>query len=438
MGGHMRLCLHQWLALLVACFFSVGTAYSAAVPAYNGKMNQAVGGIIQNKQSTWGFAANDPRVSATLSAVSTGLTTVAVGAATGAIGTIGWPALLVGAGVSAVVGGAISLGVDAISKWWFKPDGTIEQPSGVIQSPSGSSLSLYCFGTVCAPTQKQACEGTPTPNTVIGGHTFERDARHSTSGGCELFQRDITAGGDWQSAGLLYTGELTLSPNKCEGINLSPSGGVCPASNWPDEGPATYPTPAAAVAALPDAQTATPLSDEMLAAAANTAWKTMADQGGVPWSASDPITPADVAAWRAENASSVPTIGDMIAPVTTSTGSTVPIAPPGVQSSTGPAVTPGEGEQVDLGPDPNTGAPTLETTPTALQILQPILDLMPDLKNYQVAAQAGTCPTGSFSFFSRTFVFDGHCDMLETNRAIIEAAMLLVFTVLSVFLVLRA
>lgn len=158
----------------------------------------------------------------------------------------------------------------------------------------------------------------------------------------------------------------------------------------------------------------------------------------LPWSASDPITPADVAEWKAANPNAIPSVGDAIAPVAAPGSSAVPIAQPGTSPSTGPATTPGQGTQVDLGPNPNTPPPGLEATPTAQMIMDPILNLMPDLRNFAVPAHSSECPKGSFDALGKTYTIDSQCQLIEQNRSIIEAAMLLVWAIAAIFIVLRA
>jgi hypothetical protein len=107
-------------------------------------------------------------------------------------------------------------------------------------------------------------------------------------------------------------------------------------------------------------------------------------------------------------------------------------------SGTSPTPTPGEGEKIDLGDDPNTPAPTMEDTPTAEAILSPILNLMPDLKSFEVPAHAGECPKPSFSVFDHEYRWEAHCTLMDQNRALIEAAMMLVWALAALFIVLRA
>ena len=423
----MRWHYHQRVIGVIMVVWSLlftSLAQAQALPVYNGRVNVAVGGIVSAKVSKWGFAANDPRVTATASAIGTGLTTLGVGIATGAVATVGWPALLVAAGISALVGGGVSLAVDGLYKWLFNTDGTVSTQGGTVTAPDPNGLykpsnaqqAATCISTTA--TNWCACQdaGCPTANISV----------------C------LPTGGS-NPTNLCRPG---WDPVKATSLQdaMTRSGYTIPTTTT--NGDVTNVSASTAATKIPPAELAKPMSNEMLAAAANAAWKAAAtNAGGLPWSASDPITPADVAEWRAQNPSSVPTVGDMTAPITT--GSTVSVGPgatPGgsTNPNTGPATTPGSGTQVDLGPNPNTPSPGLEATPTAQQILSPVLNLMPDLKAFSVPVHNASCPKSSFVAFGKTYTFESHCGLVESNRSIIEAAMLLVWSIWAAFIVLRA
>jgi hypothetical protein len=442
------------IVVALSFLFTSSHAVASAIPAYNGKMNNAVGSIIQNKIAKWGFAANDPRIPATMTGVGVALTTVAVGAATGAVATVGWPALLVAAGISAVVSGLIQLGQDAVTKWLFNSDGTVtvKAPGTVTNTGWNGSVQYgqsawttgyndwgqtgWAVGMALIP-QFAGCNeaGATCEVRMLSDSQIMIDRTTCNSNGCTKVPY-AGAIGIYQAT---YTGPL------CMGVV---SAGTCLPNHETEvtEGPAVTVSAADVAAQIPESELSKQLSNETLAAAANAAWKAQSmSAGGLPWSASDPVTPADVATWRAENPSAVPTIGDVLAPVAPGSASSVSIGsgafPSGSGSpapAPGPAPTPGTGSQVDLGPNPNTPAPGLETIPTTGEILNPLLTLMPDLKNFAVPGHASTCPTPSFDALGNTYTISSHCNLIESNRAIIEAAMTLVFTIAATLIVLRA
>jgi hypothetical protein len=427
LGDRMRWHHYQRFVRVVVVAWSMlfaSLAQAQALPAYNGRMNMAVGGIVSAKVSKWGFAANDPRVTATGSAIGSGLTYLGVGLATGAVATVGWPALLIGAGISAVVGGGVSLAIDGLYKWLFNSDGTVTTQGGTVTvaDPNGRYVPVDA-------QQAASCIETTATNWCAC-----QDA------GCPIANISVClpVGGS-NPTNLCRPGWDAVRATSVEDAMIRSSYSIPTTTT---NGDVTNAPASTAASKIPAAELAKPLSNEMLAAAANAAWKAAAaNAGGLPWSASDPITPADVAQWRAENPSTVPSVGDMTAPITNGSAVSVgPAASPGGATlpSTGPAPTPGSGTQVDLGPNPNTPAPGLETTPNAQQILSPLLTLMPDLRAFAVPAHVGSCPKPSFVALDRTFTFESHCGLVESNRSIIEAAMLLVWSIAAVFIVLRA
>ncbi len=460
----MRLCRYCWVACLAFLILFRGEAFAAAVPAYTGKMNTAVGGVISQKVSKWGFAANDPRFGATMTGVGAGVTTLVVGGLGVAVGAATWPAVLVGAGITSLVSGAVSWGQDSLYKWMFNSDGTVSSQggSGGVQyntpvppasmtagGPYWSSGSytagdyftaasanlLKCPGAYCSDANNvYSLEGCTQNGTSV---TCQMRLTHPNLASCGSACDSV-----WSVGGGYYS--ASGAPSSCvagSAYNGS-SCAVAPLPTTDTSAPTVTNVPVGdAVANIPDSELAKPLSNEMLAAAANAAWKAMAANApnALPWSATDPITPADVADWKAANPNSVPNVGDAIGPVASPGSSAVPISQPGTYSpSTGPATTPGQGTQVDLGPNPNTPPPGLEATPTAQQIMDPLLNLMPDLRNFSVPSHSAECPKGSFDALGKTYTIDSHCQLIENNRAIIEAAMLLVWAIASIFIVLRA
>lgn len=440
------------LVLSVALSVVSVQASAAAVPAYNGRANQAVGGLIAQKLSRWGFASNDPRISATMGAVGGAATDVALALVAGGAAAVGWPALLVGAGISALVGGAIGLGLDAAIKWAFNTDGSVTASGGA--APTAGQEAYYwasyvghlVTGTNGESTGKSAImiSECGSPTCTISGLTWVDDGllnRMLGSGYSGLGQTyNYTYYGHWTNGtgGTWARSVLVVgSPFPYSAISSAQS---TPAPAPAGSTPTTKPL-ADQIAALPQAELAKPASDELIAAAANTVWKKMAannQTNGVPWSASDPITPADASQWRAANPSQIPTVGDMIAPSVNPATNTVPMTSPTPLYNTGPSPTAGSGQVVNLGENPNTPAPALEATPTAQQILSPVLNLMPDLKSFAVPAHSAGCPTGSFVAFQKTYTFDSHCSLIESNRSIIEAAVLLCWALGAIFIVLRA
>lgn len=458
MRGHC----HQRIVVLICAlsllFFTSLQSFAATMPAYNGRMNVAVGGVIQAKAGRWGFAANDPRVTATVGGVGASVTTLALGIAAGGIATVGWPALLLGALISGLVTGGVAIAQNGIIKWIFNTDGTI-----TTVGLGGTAVDNFNFQGGYASMTAGAAYWTSGYNgvTYSGGSPYPvmlaiaTEHYGSDLASISYYGGDMTTGGvgyhvylksygsqPYENGGASYVS--SNAPMSCNigsysrnGVCVAAPGYVPPVSDLTSS---TYPP---VLAALPGGELTKPMSDVLLAAAANSAWKSMQniDGGALPWSASDPITPSDVADWRTANPSLMPTVGDVIAPIAPSGASSASVGPSATGSTSAtpaPAPTPGTGDKVDLGVDPNIAPPSLEATPTASQILSPILNLMPDLKSFVVPSHTSTCPTGSFTAFSHTYTIDSQCALVESNRSIIEAAMLLVWSIVAVLVVLRA
>jgi len=92
----------------------------------------------------------------------------------------------------------------------------------------------------------------------------------------------------------------------------------------------------------------------------------------------------------------------------------------------------------NLGPDPGIGAPALEPIPTAQQILSPLLNLFPSLKNFVVPNHNATCPKWSVHLFDRDVPLQDHCPMLEQVRPTAYATMAAVWILIALFIVLAA
>lgn len=433
----------RFAVIFLTVFLVVQPVQAAAVRAYTGKINDATSGIIQHKLNKYGFAANDPRFGATLAGASSGLTAVAGGAAAVAVGAATWPAVLAGAAIATVVGGAVYLGQELLIDWLWGDDGSVQlsgqgmgstDPGSLPAMPStypevlalGLNAEIYVRYTSGSTTTVRRFHNVVYPCPASGTCLSSSYSSHKDA---NFVDSNIPAEGPYwanryrtkvdNEVRVVY--EYTRTPQPI----LPPSYESVPL------------TPEQAIDALPESATQSLVSPEMLAAIANATWKQAQQQAGaVPWSATDPVTAQDVSEWMAKNPTSRPTVGDLLSPVAPPGANAVPVPLPGGQVN--PEPTPGEGEKIDLGIDPNTPAPKLEDTPTAEMILSPILNLMPDLRSFSVPGHSGVCPTPTFTVFDREYRWEAQCTLMEENRALLEMAMLLVWCIAGVFIVLRA
>jgi len=192
------------------------------------------------------------------------------------------------------------------------------------------------------------------------------------------------------------------------------------------------------------------LNSLILAALANALWQSAVaepDYAGLPYPVAVPITPAMAGQAESAMGSSAPTVGSFTgggAVAGSASGSVVSDVPtagttPDTGASTPAATNPTSGgEQVDFGPDPGIGLPTLETIPTAAQILAPILGLFSDLRTWAVPSHSSECPKPSFDLWGQTYTFTAQCDLLDQYGAEITAAFEVAFGLAAVLIVLTA
>lgn len=436
----------------------------AGLPAYTGNINQNVGAVVTQKLINRGFSANDPRIASTLTSMGN-VGKQAIGAAandaryvaTRSMGRLFVRMTPIGAALmlasdmtftnidqdkaqlaGAALAGTVvvdpSSGVTAGGGYWSASGAKGSDPQSVAWQSFTVSLpwetwSFAPYNTAAWTSIRKSYQGSRYHPT------------YCATGGCQV----TTVYVDYISSG---------APVNCGPGSYINSSNVCVAYSYNLHNAPTYtPTPKSVEdlwADIPSTKATQALPDKAIADLTNAWWDSAsaADPNALPRAQTDPVTETDVATWRAANPTKSPTIQDWFAPsVPDAVSPTVPVPAPSVapMPSTTPAANPqtsGQGTQVDLGPDPNTPSPQLEATPTIQAIVGPLLNLMPDLKNFTVPSHTSTCPTATanWSMYGRSFGFTmtTHCDLMEQNRAVIEAAMLLVWTLTATFIVLRA
>jgi hypothetical protein len=443
--------MKKLLALLVlkkVAFFAILflPVFASAAPAYSAKMGQAISGVMEHKAIQRGFAANDPRFGAAVSATAAVLTT----AATGAVAAAGAP-LWVTIGLGALAAGAVSLALDAAVSWFFNEDGTVTNPDATSAPPGANTGGIppYAYwsgntydnktvqgGDILAVAWSIIAYGECGSFSCTPGLVWEWNfnAGHCSDSSCSVggaFRRPVDDGARWpRSANLI-------------GSNTQIGGSYAPAP-LPGAAPAPK-TPELAADDLTPEQKVAPVNPQIIADTVNQAWQQAASQPGyqgLPYSYTNPVTASDVEAWRASNPSSYPTVGDAVSPaINPSTGS-VTLPQPGTGTETQPGIpTAPEGSpQLDLGLDPGIGAPNLEATPTGAQILAPITALFPDLRNFQVPAHQAECPRPVFDLavIGKQVQMDAHCSLSEDVRGPLYNASLLGWVLVALFIVLSA
>jgi hypothetical protein len=197
--------------------------------------------------------------------------------------------------------------------------------------------------------------------------------------------------------------------------------------------PGTSMSVADAIAAIPQADLAKPVSPDVMAALVNGLWQQAAAQPGyqgIPYPASDPVTAADVAPIETATTTGWPTVGTLAAPVTAPTGGGNPYAiPVGTGSPTGgtdPASSPS-------GTSPPDTTALCTEFPSIIACQSPGSATAPDLASSSgsvsvtpvtVGSSDGVCPAPvsvSVLGMDLSFSYQAECDFMSRARPFVLA-----------------
>lgn len=148
---------------------------------------------------------------------------------------------------------------------------------------------------------------------------------------------------------------------------------------------------------------------------------------GVPFADTDAVTAAEIRDLLAKN-NGVVTKGGVFDPAFKSDG-TVNI-PNKVKDSESPSI--------DLGENPNIKEPDLGDTPTAKQIMEPVITPLSWIDNMKLSGHAAVCPTGSFEIFDSVITIDSQCGLFEQLRNIAKVVSTLLWAIVALRVVLTA
>jgi hypothetical protein len=426
-------------------------------------LGPAIGALVVATAVANGFNPADPRIGETVAAMGRTAASIAAGiAAAGgvALGSVSWLAVGIGAGLAIV---PTTLGKDTLDQWQLNHDGTVTiTPGG--SGGSGSS------GTGSGGTSGAS----PFPALVNGGGYWSGPgcSGGSAEGAAQACMQMWDAGATWDIH-CNSAGSCTGSVSYPNGLTGSPSFSVSQQSNWqggscasglfysgacqaylpppdtapPPSGPVTE-SLAQAIAGLDADDLNDELNPYLLAAATNALWAQAAEAegyAGLPFPVNAPATTSQAGSIEGQFGSGAPTVGSVAGGAGSLGGvsgsapfDTTPPAASNPASSVPVATNPGTGDEVNLGPDPGIGAPGLEATPTAQQILAPVLGMLPDLRNYGMPAHTAQCPEPSITLFDTTITVTTQCQLAEQFRPQIYVTFVLAFSLAALFIVLTA
>jgi len=446
----------------------VTTTQAATPPAYTGGINKVLGSILNSKLAKTAALgpSYDAQFQRTMASITSGLTasatTLVGGGAAVAVGAISWPALLVSAGISGVVSGAVQLGMDGLINWLWPDSG---HPNQVQVSGPGMSTQtpVYSNGLVAGQLAWTAGVGSfgspqealayvfaqtisqyPTASYSVPVLTQNTDTKFTATYTYSIPPLSLNN----QAATKTVTA-ITWNGITCPSGSGYVSGTTCTSAGLAMGPYATYQaywqSLAQAINALSENYKPVALSDAQLAAIANTVWKnapsTNADGSTFIYSSANPVTAQDVATWRAANPSLVPSVGDFISPVAPPSSTSVPLDSPATSvppPTTTPSPTPGTPTTpavIDWGAF---NEPPLDPTPSTGSILDPIFNLWPQWSGYVFPPHSSSCPTPSFVALGHVFVFDQMCSWVELIRSAVQAAFALIWALMVIFIVMGA
>lgn len=447
-----------------------GLVHAQAQPAV---VSQFVGNTVAQAAIQRGFAANDPRIHATMYSIGQRAVGVAAGAGGGLLvaGSVpAWATVIAGL----AIGTAVSLAVDKAVSWLFgsndvtpsgfpvtgpQPVGTTAGAPGYVghiwDAASGSQKLIYAGDPYTALSGMFRCEGNGTffCSTATTKYYIKECTPNAggTSNYCSIWSLYVPNASE--SYVTSYSVSTGTTPSTCAAgqVSLSGAGGCVAApsiATRPNDNSSGnqngVPVPmSSSVDKLPPDIASSPFNYGSMADMINSLWQQASAQpgyAGVPYDSNYPVTAAQVQTAAQANPSRYPSVASVVAPVPNPSTGLVPapngnpVTTPTPDTSTNPSTQP----QTNLGPDPNIGSPTLEATPTAQQIVGPLLSLLPDFKSYSVPAHQAECPKPAFEVFGQIKVMDQHCTLFEGQRANLYAACMLAFALVALFIILSA
>lgn len=422
-------------------------------------MMPAISALVGAAAAAEGFVANDPRIAATVAAIgatAAGFASSLAAAAGSAVSAVPWVAVATSAGLGALLAGVpTTLGNDTLTAWKINSDGTVTTQKSSSSADPFPALTdggaAWCVYSVCGSTADAAAQAYAQHQNASGaGYTWVFDKctlQGSTSSSCSFNLLDKTSG------------SMVTSSSVGPGLAAAPWSGTACSSGMLDDTacmsyvpppppPPVTGSPTSAAAGTSSSDAADTLNPVMLADTVNALWLDAAQgsgYNGLPYPVNAPILPAQAGTIETELGSSAPTVGSFTSGAGTLSGvsSSAPFGATGASTGAGasavPAATnPGSGAEVNLGPDPGVGLPSLESTPTAAQILAPLLNLLPDLRSFSVPAHGAVCSPLVIPFFDKSLSTTAHCDLAEKVRPELHGAMVLVYSLVALFIVLGA
>jgi hypothetical protein len=389
---------HFFVRWLVTMLLAPGVCFAQAQPS---AMQKAISGLIQQKVAQRGFAANDPRINPTLQASGSAIAGAAAAAAVvtaAGITAPAWITAAVGMGLATLFSAGISLAIDGITRWLFNSDGSV----GVQTAPGSTSVDFSVPVMPLNSADAAACSDTSIVNWC--------DPNQGSYKGClppgAPNPTNYCRPGYAPTTATTFEQAMQLS-NYSFGTKTTP-------------GTVETKTATDAINALTDQQKAAPVNPVILATIADQAWKEAASQSGyqgLPYDASNPISPSDASSYQSANPSSYPTVGDAVAPQATPSGGTA--AAPWTLPASSTATGGDSGGETPTDPNKPTIDWTIGGSGGAVPGMQVVASFTPTL----FAAPTGCPAPVSFTMMGKPYAisYGPFCDLMATLAPIFLA-----------------
>ena len=437
---------------LLLLAFSCNSAFSQAAQA-DGSFQKAIGGIIQEVAVQRGFSITDPRTYGTL--YGAGKVAVAGAAVVGAGALVAgtspaWGTILAVAAVGGAVSYGISIGIEKTVTWAFGSSPTtvhVIQPGGVGSLPVFDSSNIYlqdASGWHYMPRSEypaggwMSCPDGPYCSTGAEAEGVRYVLKNCGSDATTMWCGIYKVGGPYGADGVAQSNGQTFYTKP-----------VFTDYHFPAPSPvASTKSLTDAFSSVPAATLAQPVDYQAMALIINDLWKKAAAQegyAGLPYQLEKPVTATEVEKWAVANPYVYPKVQQLVDPVLSPATGFVPSTTTAPGSSVTPATSASPSNvtnpnatqpKIDLGGDPNIGAPALESP----DWLEPLLNMLPGWRTASFTAQ-GQCWKPSFDFrpvIPKVVEMHSHCDLLEQNRELLSVVMSAVWVMVAAFIILRA
>ncbi|EMZ1178440.1 hypothetical protein ABC533_004987 [Salmonella enterica] len=421
----MRLGCNSWF-----WFFITLLPFSASAAVVQGQykssaITNTVNTVVEKKLIERGFSSNDPRYSSTLSSVTSKTNQIAKASKAVSVAGFTGRTWLTASLRSALFGRAavVALVAAGAIEWLLQDEDNIQITTYDTSGDVGRAGYYWGVDSNLATTVSEAasviCNGYQyCDHFVVQSYASDPSRQDLRT---VRYYLDAAGKSEWTSR--------TAREYSCDGNSTAIAS--CKPDYVSGGTPVTKVVPVQdALNTLTEADLAKDLNPQVVADIANNVWSQASNEpgyGGVPYSPSYAATSSDVSAAT----STKPTVGDLV----------VPDGQFGSDTATNPDPDPNAGSGGDstvIGKDPGIASPTLETPYTAQQIIGPIENSMPFLRNLELPVKSAVCPTYSFDWNGKNFIADVHCDLIEKYKSVIQIIASICWSLVALRMILSA